>query len=69
MNLVNFIEVLIPVGFTLTYLEPVELRTSLLILLEPLHQVFCCAWNEEVSYPEHIGIHVFVFAIIQQVEC
>lgn len=71
MHLVDFVEILVPIAFALSrlsYFESVELGAGGLIVLEPLHQVFCGSGNQEVSYPKDIGIHVSVFTVVQQIE-
>ena len=68
MHLVYLIEILVPVAFALANLETVELCACGLIVLKPLHQVLGCPGNQEIGNPQHIGIHVPVFTVIQQVE-
>ena len=71
MHLVDFVEILVPIAFALSHLsnlESIELGAGSLIVLEPLHQVFSGSGNQEVGYPEDIGVHVSVFAVVQQIE-
>ena len=68
MHLVDFVEILVPIAFALANLETIELGASGLIVFKPLHQVFSGSWNQEVSYPKDIGIHVSVFTVVQQIE-
>ena len=72
MHLVDLIKILVPIAFALahlSYFESVELGAGGLIVLEPLHQVFSGSGNQEVGYPEDIGIHVSVLVVVQQIEC
>ncbi len=71
MHLVDVVEILVPIACALSHLsnlESVELGAGGLIVLEPLHQVFCGSGNQEVGYPKDIGIHVSVLTVVQQIE-
>ena len=64
MNFIDFIEILVPIGLSLTNLEAIELGASLLIVLEFIHLFLCCPGDEKVVYPQDVSIHIAVFAIV-----
>ena len=68
MNFIDFIEILVPIGLSLTNLEAIELGASLLIVLEFIHQFLRSPGYEKVGYPKDVSIHIAVFAIVQQIE-
>ena len=68
MYLIDFVEVLVPIGLSLTNLEAIEFCTSLLIVLELFHQFLRSPGDEKVGYPQDVSIHIAVFTIVQQID-
>ena len=68
MYLIDFVEVLVPIGLSLANLEAIELGASLLIVLELIHQFLRSPGYEKVGYPKDVSIHIAVFTIVQQIE-